>query len=90
MYLHLGQNVGVHEKDLIGIFDLDNTTGSKITRSFLNEAEKNGRVINVSDELPRAFAVCSGEKYGENNIFISQLTPQTLLKRTDTMYEYSE
>ena len=80
MYLHLGQNVVVPEADVIGIFDLDNTTGSHITRNFLGDAEKNGRVINVSDELPRSFIVSSIEK--EITVYISQLSPQTLLKRT--------
>jgi len=80
LYLHLGQNVVVPEADVIGIFDLDNTTGSHITRNFLGDAEKNGHVINVSDELPRSFIVSSTEK--EITVYISQLSPQTLLKRT--------
>jgi len=82
MYLHIGQDVVVPEADVIGIFDMDNTTGSFITRKFLNDAEKAGRVINISDELPRSFIVSSiGE---EVRIFLSQLSPQTLLKRVET------
>jgi len=81
MYIHLGQNVVVPEADVIGIFDLDNTTGSFITRKYLSDAEKAGTVINVSDELPRSFIVS-----GRNNdvyIYLSQLSPQTLLKRSE-------
>jgi len=81
MYLHIGQNVVVPEADVIGIFDIDNTTGSFITRKFLNDAEKAGRVINISEELPRSFIVSSIGK--ELNIFLSQLSPQTLLKRVE-------
>ena len=40
MYLHLGQETVVRERDIIGIFDLDNTTVSRHTRKTLNEAEK--------------------------------------------------
>jgi len=83
MYLHLGQNVVVPEASVIGVFDLDNTTGSHITRKFLENAEKAGRVISVSDELPKSFAVC-----GEGNkltVYLSQLSSQTLLKRSETM-----
>jgi len=83
MYLHLGQNVVAEETDIIGIFDLDNTTGSRITKLFLKNAEKTGNVINVSDELPRSFVVS-----GKNNditVYLSQLSPQTLLKRTETI-----
>jgi len=82
MYLHLGQNVVVPEADVIGIFDLDNTTGSSITRKFLRDAEKAGCLKTVSDELPRSFIVSGTEK--ELNIYLSQLSPQTLLKRTET------
>jgi len=83
MYLHLGQNVVVPESDVIGIFDLDNTTGSHITRKFLNDAEKSGSVVNVSDELPRSFIVSGKNK--EITIYLSQLSPQTLNKRSETM-----
>jgi len=83
MYLHLGQNVVVSEKDVIGIFDLDNTTGSHITRKFLNDAEKANSVVNVSDDLPRSFIVSGADK--EITVYLSQLSPQTLLKRTETM-----
>jgi len=80
MYLHLGQNVVVPEAAVVGIFDLDNTTGSHITRKYLAQAEKERKIINVSDELPKAFVVCN-----ENNItriYLSQLSSQTLLKRS--------
>ena len=83
MYLHLGQNVVVPEAELIGVFDLDNTTGSLITRKFLSDAEKAGCIINVSEELPRSFIV-SG--FGnEITVYLSQLSPQTLLKRSEAM-----
>jgi len=81
MYLHLGQNTVVSEADLIGIFDLDNTTGSIITRKFLSNAEKSGFVVNVSEELPRSFIVSSN--INGITIHLSQLSPQTLYKRTE-------
>ena len=83
MYLHLGQNVVAYESDIIGVFDMDNTTRAHITRNFLAKAEKNGQVINISEEIPRSFIVC-GDNSG-NKILLSQLSPQTLLKRTETM-----
>ena len=55
MYIHLGQETVVKEEDIIGIFDLDSTTISKHSRKFLNVAEKNGEVFNVSYELPKSF-----------------------------------
>lgn len=86
MYLHLGQGVVVPEADIIGIFDMDNTTSSRITRKFLNEAEKNNRIIIISDELPNSFVVCSNNKTDNKiKIYLSQLSSQTLLKRSETM-----
>jgi len=81
MYLHLGQNVVVPERTVVGIFDLDNTTGSHITRKYLSDAEKAGRVISVSEELPRSFVVCTDKAKSDMKIYLSQLSSQTLTKR---------
>ena len=58
MYLHLGEKTVIRTDNIIGIFDLDNSTVSKNTRDFLADATKQGRVINVSYELPKSFVVC--------------------------------
>ena len=79
MYLHLGQNIVVPEGSVIGIFDMDNTTGSHITRKYLNEAQKTGRIVSAPDDLPRSFFVCS--QGGETEIHLSQLSSATLMKR---------
>jgi hypothetical protein len=55
MYLHLGQNVVVRFTSVVGVFDLDNTTGSHLTRAFLSNAEKAGRIVNISDDIPKSF-----------------------------------
>ena len=83
MYLHLGQNTVVADSSVLGVFDLDNTTGSYITREFLNEAEKSSFVFAVSDDLPKSFVVCA-EK-GNFDVYLSQLTTATLLKRSEAM-----
>ena len=83
MYLHLGQSTLVKTKDIIGIFDLDTATVAKSTRDFLTMAEKQGRVINVTFELPKSFIVCSEDN--EIKVYISQLSSTTLLKRADNI-----
>lgn len=83
MYLHLGQNVVVLQSSVIGIFDLDNTTQSHITRNYLNRAEKDGQIINISEDIPKSFVVC--EENGKRKIYFSQLAPSTLLKRSETI-----
>ncbi len=79
MYLHLGNETIVRQSDIIGIFDLDNSTVSAKTREFLANAQKNGQVVNVSSELPKSFVVCR-ESDGLK-IYICQLSPVTLSKR---------
>ena len=82
MYLHLGQEVVVRHADVIGVFDMDNTTISPHTRDFLHQAEKSGDVTYVSMELPKSFTVCApkGEQ-GNQQVYISQIAPSTLRKR---------
>lgn len=40
MYLHLGASVVIPLGDVLGIFDLDNTTSSRVTRDFLARAQQ--------------------------------------------------
>ncbi len=84
MYLHLGQDTVVSAETIIGIYDMDTSTVSKWSREYLNRAEKEGRVINVSFfDLPKSFIVCR-ETENDNKIervYISPLSSQTLLKR---------
>lgn len=80
MYLHLGQETVVQTESIIGIFDIDNTTVSKFTRNFLNSAEKRKQVINITTELPRSFVLVKNDD--GFLVYISQLSPATLEKRT--------
>lgn len=80
MYLHLGQNTIVMTNRILGVFDLDNTTGSKSTKEFLAKAQREGRVVDVTWELPKSFIVC--EEQGREIVYLSQMSPATLQKRT--------
>ena len=80
MYLHLGQDTVVLLRDVVGIFDMETATISKHSRQFLADAEKGGRVQTVSTELPKSFVVCMAED-GTENVYISQISSSTLLKR---------
>ena len=83
MYLHLGQSVVVPYRDVVGIFDLDNTSASHRTRRMLDQAQREGRVINVSDELPKSFVVCD-HPYHRQIVYLSQLLPATLQGRAES------
>ena len=82
MYLHLGQEVVVRRRDIIGVFDMDNTTVSPHTRGFLKHAEKGGQVTYVSMDLPKSFVVCAPEgRDTRQQVYIAQVAPATLKKR---------
>ena len=80
MYPHLGQETVVRLREVVGIFDMENATISKYTRQFLADAEKGGRVCNVTMELPKSFVVCV-DRDGTETVYISQISSATLLKR---------
>ena len=82
MYLHLGQETLVDEKNIIGLFDLDTSTLSAKTREFLARAEKSGHVVNVSSELPKSFVIIA-QGQPPQTVYISQLTTGTLKKRSE-------
>ncbi len=78
MYLHLGKETLVNTRDVVGLFDLDTASLSKKTREFLAAAEKAGRVVNVSFELPKSVVLTK-----DGLLYISQLATATLKKRLE-------
>ena len=79
MYLHLGAGAVVRSESIVGVFDLDNTSQSHLTRKYLAAAEKRGQVINVAEDIPKSFVVCKDES--GMLVYLSQMSTQTLLKR---------
>lgn len=80
MYLHIGNNKNLRERDIIGIFDADSATVSQITRRYLTNSEKNGMVSSSTDELPKSFILY---RDGDNvRVYFSQLSTSALLGRT--------
>jgi hypothetical protein len=71
----------LEDKRIIGIFDLDITSQSKITRTFLNQAEEEGIVISAIEDIPKSFVVCD-HPYHRQIVYISQLNTSTLARRS--------
>ena len=80
-YLHLGKGFVVPDSEIVGIFDLDITSQSHLTRKFLAAAEKAGEVVSASEDLPKSFVVC--ERRGHRTLVLSQMNTATLLKRSE-------
>ena len=77
--LHLGKNETVRMKDIIGIFDLDSSTESEITKSFLKRSEKEYKIVNLLYDLPKSFVLTESE--GNENIYMLSNSVDTEIKR---------
>ena len=83
MFIHIGHDTVIVEKEIVGIFDMENTTVMKKTVDYLNNAEKQKRVRNVTPfELPKSFIVC--EEPNGTVIYISPVSVGTILKRIES------
>lgn len=81
MFLHLGFDFLVNTKDVIGIFDLDQTTVGERTKIFLQKAERMGSIVDAAEDLPKSFLVVT--VYGETRVYLSSLSCSTLKKRME-------
>lgn len=75
MYINIGEEYVLKEKDIIAVFDMDKATVGKITRDYLNAAQKRGKIIYAGYDLPKSFIVT------KDKVYISPLNTATVLKR---------
>ena len=79
MYLSLGQSAVVPTGEIVGIFDLDNTSWAFKTREFLERAEQEGRAVSLPDGLPRSFVLCR-----DGRLYITPLSAGVLKGRAES------
>lgn len=85
MYLSIGNTTIIRYQDIVGIFDLDNTTQSRCTRNFLERGEREGKLISLGDDLPKSFVVCAIPDR-EQKIYVVQPASATLKGRIETNF----
>ena len=84
MYLHVGKDFVVNTEDVIGIFDMDNTTVSRQGRRFLPESQDKGFIINATDDLPKSYVVTKrGE---ETEIYVSSYSTHSLARAAGNIH----
>lgn len=81
-YLHIGGDTVVSENEILGIFDVDKITVFKVNRDYLSNAEKSGKIISVTQDLPKSCVVCCENGEGSEKVFLSPLLTSTLFKRS--------
>lgn len=79
MYLHLGDEFIIPYRTIVGIFDLDAVTVTKTGRTFLQGAERAGRLYSISENLPKSFIVCMED--GRETVYTSPISAATLNRR---------
>lgn len=95
MFLHIGRNMIVRFDEIIGIFDIETTSISKISREYLNPSPDK-EIVSVTEELPKSFIVCKNSLKSKNSdqnktkVYISQISSATLLKRIKSANSQSE
>ena len=87
MYLHIGNQVNIRRKDIVGIFDADRTTTSRITRKYLSEAQKKELVSSANYEIPKSFVLYRDRRDGRYKIYFSQLSTSALWGRLNSLDE---
>lgn len=84
MFLHLGENVVVPIKDVIGIFNNETVMYSSDTSQFIRLAEEDGFVQRITSDPPKSIVVAEVDK--KSKIYLSPISSATLSKRTDVVY----
>lgn len=78
MYTGLGKDKYIGNSEVIGVFDLDITSQSHLTRKFLSASEKAGRVINAAEDIPKSFVILK-----DKSVCLSQMATATLARRLE-------
>ena len=79
MYVDIGTDFLVKSSDIIGIFDLDNTTTTtSYTNNFLNEKQRQGKVVYLVKDLPKSFVLTR-----DGTVYVVELASQIIRKRLE-------
>ena len=76
MYVDIDTDSLVNGDDVVGIFDLDNTTVNKFTNEFLNKMQAEGKIEYLVSDIPKSFILMK-----DGTVFVVELSSQILMKR---------
>lgn len=76
MYVDIDTDSLVNGDDVVGIFDLDNTTVNKFTNEFLNKMQVEGKIEYLVSDIPKSFILMK-----DGTVFVVELSSQILKKR---------
>lgn len=79
LYLDIDTDYLIGTKDIVGIFDLDNTTINPFTRNFLNSKQAENKVVYLVRDIPKSFVLTA-----DGTVYIVEISSQVLKKRLGT------
>lgn len=83
IYVHAGNNRTIRTRDIVGIFDMDTATMASATRDYLRAAERDGRMINIREDIPKSFIVTKSDSAERDLVYVSQISTSALIGRTN-------
>lgn len=75
MFLFIGGDKTIRTKELIGVFNIEECSVSRITADYLAHCQKTGKISEVSFDLPKSFIVT------DNKTYLSNVSNDTIRKR---------
>ena len=80
MYVDIFTDFLVDSRDIVGIFDLDNTTTNKFTNDYLNTRQKEGKIHYLVTDIPKSFVVMR-----DGTVYVVELSSQILKRRCEVI-----
>lgn len=79
MYLHIGKDFVINNKDIIGIFNIEYIKNTKEYKSIYKDLEEKKDIINISGSQNKTFILANKEKKVKG--YISNIGANTIAKR---------
>lgn len=76
MYIDIFTDCLVDSRDVVGIFDLDNTTTNRFTNDFLNRLQAEDKITYLVSDIPKSFVLMA-----DGRVYLAELSPAILKKR---------
>lgn len=80
MFLHIGENVVIPQKEVIAILDMESVCSIDSDR-FMRISDEEGFVQRVNKEKPKSIVLTERDK--KSIIYLSPISSVTLVKRSD-------
>lgn len=75
MFLFIGGDTSIRASEVVGIFNIEECSVSRITADYLTACQKSGKIADLTSDLPKSFIVTTSRTY------ISNVSNDTIRKR---------